>query len=476
MKTGMQRKKLLVLSIAISLFILTFVINLYILGRIKAALSKTITPTDTSDSAAPFEPSAAIDIVRQPENRLFVPGGCVTLSLRAQGSDLHYQWYYRKPGEKDFSPWNGHTHASESVAPPDSWDGIELYCTVGEADGHSVRSDTITVSRGDTLSVLGVGDSICSGRRNGSKGFVGDLGLPYLNAGVSGSSLSTVRTDVTTIPDQLMQVTDFDPDIVIAEGGLNDLYRNAPLGEIPTVQADSMDALDTSTVMGGMQKLFLIMKEKYPDAQHCFLIVHKIFRKGVYLVDTPNQAGYSQTDMHDAFVACCRVYGIEVIDIFKDSPLDTSDLSLLSECNYTSGSDPEWECARSNDTDYINGDGVHPLNRCYLEYYVPIILQHIHTQVQKLAITSQPQDVEIMPGDSFLLSIEAEGTGLRCQWYYKKEGQDSFRVWNGHTFRSEIITPNSSWDGIQLYCEVTDKFGHSLQSDVITVRMAKEPQ
>ena len=86
---------------------------------------------------------------------------------------------------------------------------------------------------------------------------------------------------------------------------------------------------------------------------------------------------YSQTDMHDAFVACCRVYGIEVIDIFKDSPLDTSDLSLLSECNYTSGSDPEWECARSNDTDYINGDGVHPLNRCYLEYYVPIILQHI---------------------------------------------------------------------------------------------------
>ena len=466
----MQRKKWILLSVAISVLIIIIGSVLILAKGLKSAVPAEVTPTNISSYVAEDEPPAATpEIIRQPEDRIFVPGYCVTLSLLAEGADLRYQWYYRKPGRKEFSAWNGHTHASESVSPPDSWDGIELYCMITDAYGNSVRSDSITVSRGETLTVLGVGDSICSGRRNGSKGFVGDLGLPYLNCGVSGSSLSTVRTDVTNIPDQLMQVTDFQPDIIIAEGGLNDLYRNVPIGEIPTAQADSVDALDASTVMGGMQKLFLIMKQKYPDAQHCFLIVHKIFRKGKYLVNTPNKAGYTQTDLHDAFVACCRVYGVEAIDIFRESPLDTSDFSLLSECDYTSYSDPEWECARSNYSDYINGDGVHPLNLAYLEYYVPVILKHIRTQPVNLAITRQPEDVIVEKGQSFTLSLKAQGMGLRYQGYYKKTGQDSFRVWKGHTFPSETITPNETWDGIQLYCVVTDKFGNSETSEPATV-------
>ena len=463
----MQRKKQLVIFLTISLVILLFVVTISVLSRETTAVPEEKTPVESTESTASTEPSFAI--IRQPENMLFVPGSCITLSLKAQGTGLQYQWYYRKPGQTEFSLWNGRTHSSELVAPVDSWDGIELYCTVTDGENHSIDSDIITVSKGKTLTVLGVGDSICSGRRNGSKGFVGDLGLPYLNAGVSGSSLSTVRTDVTNIPDQLLQVTDFDPDIIIAEGGLNDLYRNAPMGEIPTQQADRIDSLDPSTIMGGMQKLFLIMKEKYPDAQHCFLITHRIFRNGVYLVTTPNEAGYTQRDLHDAFVACCKVYDIEVIDIFKESPMDTRDFSLLCVFNYTSDTDPEWEESRSNETDYVNGDGVHPLNRGYLEYYVPIIQKHIHTEMKMPEITHQPQDVTVIPGDYFTLSIEAQGIGLQYQWYYKKEEQDSFNIWKDHTFESEVVFPNSSWDGIQLYCVVTDKFGHSVISDTMTV-------
>lgn len=370
MRTKMPTAKWLLFCAFLLLCIIT-------VSRISGApvAGKEAVPISRKTAQTPEAPPVPIEIICQPQNRVFVPGYCVTLSLQASGRGLQYQWYCKKPGQKKFRAWSGHTHASETVAPTGEWDGMRLYCDITDADGNSLQSDVVTVSRGDTPTVLGVGDSICSGRRNGSKGFVGDLGLPYLNAGVSGSALSTVRDDIISIPDKLMQVEDIQPDIVIAEGGLNDLYRNVPLGEIPKKTADSADSLDISTIMGGLQKLFLVMREKYPYAQHYFLIPHKICKYGSYLVTQPNGAGYTEQDMHDAFVACCRVYDIGVIDVFEESGLDTSDPSVLCAYDYKRGNDPDWERARSNDDDYVNGDGVHPLNRGYIEFYVPVILK-----------------------------------------------------------------------------------------------------
>ena len=67
---------------------------------------------------------------------------------------------------------------------------------------------------GDTKKILAVGDSICRGSRNGYRGFVGDLGLPYINAGQNSAALSVGVNDVTDIPTLLTDVTDFDPDII----------------------------------------------------------------------------------------------------------------------------------------------------------------------------------------------------------------------------------------------------------------------
>lgn len=466
----MKRKKLLIgwlIIVAIVIVSELTVLASYLL-KPKATEDKAATKLPVSAAEA-LQPEIPLSIICQPQNRVYVPGSCITLTLKAQGSELRYQWYYKKPKQKEFKEWSGHTYPNESVIPPVSWNGIQLYCEVTDCTGNTVRSDTITVNEGNAMTVLAVGDSICRGARNGFRGFVGDLGLPYRNEGISGASLSTVRTDVTTIPDQLANVTDFQPDIIIAEGGLNDFYRGVPIGEIPNEPADSIESLDLTTIMGGMQKLFLIMWNQYPYAQHYFLINHKIFRNGVYLVTEPNSGGYNQQELHDAFVACCRVYNIGVIDIFEESSLDTSDPSFLSEFNYKSNNDPDWKSAWSNETDYVNGDGVHPLNRGYIEYYVPIILQHIRTQRNGLAITQQPQNITVTPGDSFTLSVMAKGEGLRYQWYYKKAGQDSFRIWKGHTLSSEVIVPNPSWDGIQLYCVITDRFGNSVKSRTMTV-------
>ena len=88
-----------------------------------------------------------------------------------------------------------------------------------------------------------------------------------------------------------------------------------------------------------------------------------------------------------------------------------------------------------------------------------------------LKINTQPTNLVFKLGDSVTLSLEAQGDGLTYQWYYKKADNDSFTLWNGRIHAAETCTPNETWDGIQLYCIVTDSTGNTVKSDTITVKV-----
>ena len=90
------------------------------------------------------------------------------------------------------------------------------------------------------------------------------------------------------------------------------------------------------------------------------------------------------------------------------------------------------------------------------------------TITDALALTQRPTDQEVAFGKSVTLTVKASGTGLTYQWYFKKAGQSSFSVWNGRTHASETVTPNASWNGIQLYCKVKNS---SVSVDSKTVKI-----
>ena len=93
------------------------------------------------------------------------------------------------------------------------------------------------------------------------------------------------------------------------------------------------------------------------------------------------------------------------------------------------------------------------------------------TMQQALAITRQPVNQTIVLGDSLKISLKASGMGLQYQWYFRKVGQTEFSVWKNHTSDSETCMPNATWDGIELYCTVTDKNGASVQSEIVTIKV-----
>lgn len=230
------------------------------------------------------------------------------------------------------------------------------------------------------MEILALGDSICRGYRNGQKGFVGDLHLPYTNIGVSSATISTVTTSVTNIPMQLSNHhknnPDYYPDVIISDGGINDYICNAPMGDIPTAPIttdEEASTLDKSTVMGGLQYLLYQMITLYPNAQRFFLLAHKMYyvNGGYYCPTHKNGQGYTQEDIFNAIGACCEVYSTKLIDIYGESFLDSAFPAYRSATNYTGDNIGD----TAAETAMINYDGIHPLPAGYLHGYIPIVRQ-----------------------------------------------------------------------------------------------------
>lgn len=253
---------------------------------------------------------------------------------------------------------------------------INVWARITGRDG-TVFRDWEQINGVRPTKILALGDSICSGYRNAGKGFVGDLGLPYKNIGVSGASISNVVTSVTNIPDQLTGENSYEPDIIIADGGFNDYTHAATLGTVPTTPAHNdteAAALDRTTVMGAAGYLFYQMIKLHPKAQRFFVIVHKMYNAAndMYYPTYQNAATqqYTMNDLHDALVAICHLYNVKVIDIYNDGIINTLFSAYVSDTAYSDDNSVTY-------TDYVDSDGIHPLDYGYREGYVPLIRQAI---------------------------------------------------------------------------------------------------
>lgn len=262
--------------------------------------------------------------------------------------------------------------------------GGGMWTRIVHRTDHTVYCDWESPEGYQPVKILCVGDSIARGARNSGRGFVGNLGLPYKNVSVSGASLSNVKAaTATTIPDQLVNETDYKPDVIIANGGVNDYVSNAPLGTVPTAvvttDADA-EALNRNTVTGGIAYLFYKMITLHPKAQRYFLLTHRT--KGMIngaVADwavTENNQGYTQTELFEAIRKVCALYGVKVIDVFSEGMINTAFDVYKADVAYA-------DDKTVTDRAYVDTDGVHPLAYGYLHGYVPMVKQALHMGTRK---------------------------------------------------------------------------------------------
>ena len=91
-------------------------------------------------------------------------------------------------------------------------------------------------------------------------------------------------------------------------------------------------------------------------------------------------------------------------------------------------------------------------------------------------ITSQPCSVTVNLGETAYFRVSATGNGeLQYQWYYKKRNSTFWTKWRGHTLSETEAVSNNSWNGMQVFCIVTDSTGGSTSSLPATVTITDIP-
>lgn len=93
-------------------------------------------------------------------------------------------------------------------------------------------------------------------------------------------------------------------------------------------------------------------------------------------------------------------------------------------------------------------------------------------KAEELKITQQPTDVKTAEGQKTYFKLKATGSNLTYKWYYKKTGASTWTYWPGHDYASTYANANKTWNGMQVYCVVTDGNGSSVNSETITITVA----
>ncbi len=90
-----------------------------------------------------------------------------------------------------------------------------------------------------------------------------------------------------------------------------------------------------------------------------------------------------------------------------------------------------------------------------------------------LKITAQPTDVTVGKGQTAKVTVSATGDGLTYKWYYKNPGATKFSTTSTFTGNSyHISSMDAKRSGRQVYCVITDKYGNSVTTETVTIKMA----
>ena len=355
---------------------------------------------------------AALAVTSQPKSQSIALGKSLTLSVRASGTGMSYQWYFKKSGQSSFSVWNNRTHASETVTPNATWDGIQLYCLVKDSTGKSVKSNTATI-RVLSIATQPESQTVALGKTLTLSVKATGAGLSYQwyfkKKGQSAFSIWNGHTKATETCTPNSTWDGIQLYCLVKDSAGNSVKSNTATVTLASGPIITTQPTNQNIVLG--QSLTLSVK-----ATGSALEYQWYFRKKG--VDT-----FSKWNG--------RTHASETV-----TPNATWD-GIQLYCRVTDGS----------------GESV----------------KSATVTVRVLSISTQPTGKSITLGQSVTLSLKATGSGLSYQWYFKKKGQSAFSKWNGHTKATETATPNATWNGIQLYCVVTDSEGNSVKSNTITV-------
>ena len=203
------------------------------------------------------------------------------------------------------------------------------------------------------LTYVALGDSITYGY-DVSRGDGSQVQYPYpdlvqcllglrqsINCGISGSTVATGANSFYPMSQRYAEMPD--GDIISVLGGVNDFWRNVPLG--------TMEDSDTSTFYGALNALAKGLKAKYPNAFIFFMTPYK------YVMQV-NGNGNTLEQFANAVKQVCVANNLPCLDMYNYGNFEKE---MYSE----------------------QSDGVHPSQSFFRNYTAPQIAQFLRLYYNK---------------------------------------------------------------------------------------------
>lgn len=165
-------------------------------------------------------------------------------------------------------------------------------CSCAAEIGNISRYSDVEDSPLYKRNVLFFGDSLCNarGERESGRvdaGYAGRIGerfhMNWINYGASGYALSSAKGQGSMILSKIKsarwdtKVAVEEPvsyDLIVLQGGVNDAWVNAPLGEMEEGFLSS--DFDQSTFAGGLEYTLSYVKKQFPEASVCYIIMYQM--------------------------------------------------------------------------------------------------------------------------------------------------------------------------------------------------------
>lgn len=361
-----------------------------------------------------------LSVTTQPKSVTVTDGANVTFKVVASGTELSYQWYYRKKGVSDWSKWNGHTSASTSATANTTWNGMQLYCLIKDGNGGSVKSSvaTITISNSAGITITSQPANISVQAGSNVTFSVKATGREltyqwyYKKKGASAWSKWNGRTKASTTATSNATWNGMRVRCLVSDSMGQSVYSESALVSV-TQSLKITGQPKNVTVKNGGTASFSVKAEGIDLSYQWYYR-----KKGV----TSWLKWNGHTTASTSATANASWHGMQVYCIVKDVTGKTVSSSAATV-----------------------------------------------SVTQKITVSLQPENLTVYPDDIAYFSVNADGIELSYQWYYKKKGAADWSKWNGHTDWYTKAVANSSWNGMQVYCVISDYSGQKVSSDTATV-------
>ena len=369
-----------------------------------------------------------VQITRQPVSASAAEGGTVTVSFAATGDGLTYKWYYKDAGASSFTLTNTFTGNTYTTTMTEARNGRQIYCVVKDRYGNSARTDTVTISMKRALKITS---------------------QPY--------SVTVPRGQRATVS-------------FTAQGdGLSYAwwYKDASAANFTRTYTFSGNTYyaEMNEVRNGRQ-IYCVVTDKYGNSVQTDVVTINMEIVDSYLEITQQPVDVQVPSGQDAVVTfTAEGEGLTYKWYYRNK----GDANFLHTTTFSGNT----YTAQMNTT----RDGrqiycvVTDMYGNSVQTDVVTISMTPGTSVGGVTITSQPQSVTVPAGQQAVVTFTAEGEGLTYAWYYKNAWESSFArtyTFTGNTYSAQM---DSTRNGRQVYCVVTDIYGNTAQTDTVSINM-----